>query len=253
METTCQNRDGNTISVRVEEPTAPPRGLAFVMHGLGSNKDAAHLRAMVEAFLQADFRVVSWDAVHTFGASTGGLFEDATVTNYYADLEDVVQWAATQPWYEAPFVLCGHSLGGISVTLFAEKYPEKVRALAPIATVVSGELSVQSGADDIAAWRAAGVRVTAGRDGSERRLKWAHMEDRLRYNVLPDAQRLTMPVCMVVGSRDAPTPPAHQALLFAAIPEPKEMHIIADAEHSFTEPSQRAELTAYLTQWAHTV
>ena len=41
-------------------------------------------------------------------------------------------------WYGEPFVLVGHSLGGISTALFAENYPDKVKALAPISTVVSG-------------------------------------------------------------------------------------------------------------------
>src|SRR5690606_4155772 len=91
--------------------------LAFVMHGLGGNKEHGHIRAMSEAFLENDYTVVTWDAVHTFGESQGGLYEDATITNYHSDLEDVIAWAKQQSWYVEPFVLCGHSLGGISTAL----------------------------------------------------------------------------------------------------------------------------------------
>ena len=93
------------------------------MHGLGGNKTQGHIRAMTEAFLESGYTVVTWDAVHTFGVSEGSNYEDATITNYYSDLEDVIAWAVPQSWYSEPFTLCGHSLGGISVALFAEKYP----------------------------------------------------------------------------------------------------------------------------------
>jgi pimeloyl-ACP methyl ester carboxylesterase len=59
--------------------------------------------------------------------------------------------------------LCGHSLGGISTTLYAQKYPELVKALAPISTVVSGKLSIEAHKkEDIDNWRDTGWRTTIG-------------------------------------------------------------------------------------------
>ncbi|MCA1807000.1 MAG: alpha/beta hydrolase, partial [Actinobacteria bacterium] len=178
MKLFIKNRDGNEVSVVVENPDNPGK-LAFVMHGLSGNKEQPHVRAMVEAFLENGYTVVTWDAVHTFGESKGGLYEDATITNYYADLEDVIAWAEKQDWYVEPFVLCGHSLGGISTALFAQKYPEKVKALAPISTVVSGKLSFETKGDDLESWKREGVQVSKSHDGKRvKRLKWSHMEDR---------------------------------------------------------------------------
>ena len=80
MSTFITNRDGNSISVKIESG-GNPRKLAFVMHGLGGNKEEKQIRALVNAFIDAEYTVVTWDAVHTFGDSSGGLYVDATITH----------------------------------------------------------------------------------------------------------------------------------------------------------------------------
>ena len=64
----------------------------------------------------------------------------------------------------------------------------------------------------------------------------------MKYDLLPDAKKLTMPVLLIVGEYDNGTPPEHQKLLFDALPGPKEMHIIKGAKHTFIEPQHLAEI-----------
>lgn len=252
MKKFIQNRQGQNVCVVVEGPEAPGK-LAFVMHGLSGNKNEPHIRKIIEAFLNLDYTVVSFDTTNTDGESDGQL-EDATLTGYYNDLEDVIAWAATQPWYSEPFVLAGHSFGGIATTLFAEHFPKKVRALAPISTVVSGELTLQTPKRDprvhyLDEWKRAGVREYEDH-GVTKRLKWACMEDRLKYSVLDDVAKLTMPVLLAVGGEDENTPPEHQRILFNALPGPKELHIIDGAVHTFDEEAERLQLQRLVEQWA---
>ena len=61
--------------------------------------------------------------------------------------------------------------------------------------------------------------------------------------------RLTMPVLLVVGERDESCPPAHQKILHAALPGPKELHLIPGAPHTFREPAHLQELKQILKQW----
>jgi pimeloyl-ACP methyl ester carboxylesterase len=253
MKTFIKNRHDQKISVVVEGPQTPGK-LAFVMHGLGGTKNQGHIRAMIEAFLDEGYTAVSFDTTNTFGESDGK-YEDATITGYYADLEDVIVWASQQPWYTEPFVLCGHSLGGISIALFAEKHPEKVRALAPISTVVTGALTLKMLSDEeLKAWEQTGIRVELSHSGkTEKRLPWSHVEDRLTYDLRPEAHKLTMPVLMVVGERDTPTPPKHQKILYDTLPGQKEFHIINGALHSFYERHEQAELKQIVRNWLHTI
>jgi len=57
--------------------------------------------------------------------------EDASITSYYEDLEDVISWAQSQEWYQEPFALAGHSLGGICTALYAEHHSAILNTLGP--------------------------------------------------------------------------------------------------------------------------
>lgn len=246
-----QNRKGQKMAIILEKADNQ-KGLAFVMHGLGGFKEQPHIETFAHAFLEKGFTAIRFDTTNTFGESDGD-YSDATTTNYYEDLEDVIAWAGTQSWYQEPFALAGHSLGGISTALYAEKHPEKVQALAPISTVVSGALSAQTDKHKKVAdeWGRTGWREeeSVSEPGRIKRLKWSHMTDRLKYDLLPDVENLTMPVLLIVGDVDDSTPPEHQKALFDALPGQKEMQIIKDAPHTFRDPKHLAEIREIFLRW----
>ena len=142
MKTFIKNRNNKNIAVVVKE-NPNPKGLVFVMHGLGGFKEQPHIQTFADAFRENCFTVILFDATHTYGESEGK-YKDVTTTNYYEDLEDVIKYAKSQSWYKEPFWLVGHSLGGISTAVYAERHPTEIKTLAPISTVVSGQLSVET-------------------------------------------------------------------------------------------------------------
>ena len=251
MKLFIKNRHSKNIAVVVEE-NKNPKGLVFVMHGLGGFKEQKHIQAFTDAFRENDFTTVLFDTTHTYGESDG-LYEDATTTNYYEDLEDVINWAKTQSWFQKPFWLVGHSLGGISTALYAERHPNEVKALAPISTVVSGELSVETKKTrgTLDEWKKTGwlFAKSESKPGLIKKLKWSEMEDRLKYDLLPEANKLTMPVLLIVGDKDDGTPPEHQKILFDKLPGKKEMHIIKNAPHTFKDPEHLAEIKTIFDTW----
>lgn len=248
-----RNRKEQNVSVIVEE-AEDQKGLAFVMHGLGGFKEQDHIVTFANAFKKRGFSVVRFDTTNTFGESDGK-YEGATITNYYEDLEDIIAWAKDQTWYQEPFVLSGHSLGGICTTLFAEKYPEKVLALAPISPVVSGQLSVEAHkrfkSDDFTKWEKTGWKEeqSVSKPGVTKRLPWSHIIDRLKYDLLPEASKLVMPVLLIVGENDTSTPPDQVEILFKALPGEKEFHVIKDAPHTFREKKHLEEIENLFLNW----
>mgnify|MGYP001609558152 CR=1 FL=1 len=252
---TIKNRKGQGVVVLIQKAEAQ-KGLAFVMHGLGGFKEQPHIKIMAGAFYENGYTAVSFDTTNTFGES-GGDYSDATITNYYEDLEDVIQWAESQDWFEKPFALAGHSLGGICTALFAEKYSEKVKALAPISTVVSGKLSMETKYERGIAegWKRTGwlEEKSFSLPGIIKRLKWSHMEDRMKYDLLPMVKKLTMPVLLIVGERDQSTPLKHQKILFAALPGQKELHVINGSGHTFRKEEHLAELKKIFDSWIKTI
>jgi pimeloyl-ACP methyl ester carboxylesterase len=249
--TFIKNRKDQKIAVLIEKPEHP-KGLVFVMHGLSGFKEQPHIEAYANAFFKNGYTAIRFDTTNTFGESDGN-YEDATTTNYYEDLEDVINWAKSQPWYQEPFCLIGHSLGAICIALYAEKHPEKVKALAPTSTVVSGALSMETEHyKNIAEeWKQTGwcVEKSEARPGLIKRLKWSHMEDRLKYDLLPEAYKLTMPVLLMVGEKDESTPPEHQYRLYERLPGKKEIHIIKGSEHTFREKQHLEEIKQIIDRW----
>lgn len=244
-----KNRKGQKLSIIPEQ--AGGKGLAFVMHGLGGNKEQAHIMTFADAFKEAGFAVVRFDTTNTYGESDGA-YEDATTTNYYEDLEDVIAWASKQPWYQEPFYLVGHSLGGICTALYAEKHPEKIKGLAPISTVVSGKLSATcKSKEEYADWKRTGwqIKESTTTPGLMKKLKWKHMEDRLKYDLLPQANKLAMPVLLIVGEHDTSTPPPHQKILYDALPGEKELHVIVGAPHTFRDSKHLSEIKSLFADW----
>lgn len=250
-----KNRNSLRLAV-VVEPHADQKGLAFVMHGLGGTKDGPMQVALSEELRHAHYTVVRFDTTNTFGESEGR-FEDATVTSSYADLEDVIAWAKTQAWHRQPFLLAGHSLGASCTAYYAENHPDEVLAVAPIAAVVSGKLSLEAPmqAGKWQEWQRTGwqERGSATKSGLAKRLPWSHMEDRLKYDLLPLANRLTMPVFLLAGELDDRTPPAHQQILLEAVPGPKELHIIAGAPHTFGSAKHLRGMKKCLRTWLRTL
>jgi len=228
------------------------KGLVFVMHGLGGFKEQPHIQTFADAFRDNGFTVVLFDATHTFGESEGD-YADATTTNYLEDLEDVINWARKQDWFQKPFWLAGHSLGGLSVALYAERHPEEVKGLAPISTVISGKLSTESKSEKglLEEWKKTGwlIKPSESKPGLIKKLKWSEMEDRMRYDLLPEARKLTMPVLLIVGDGDRGTPLEHHQILFDALPGKKELHIIKNAHHNFREPKHLEEIKQIFDKW----
>jgi pimeloyl-ACP methyl ester carboxylesterase len=247
------NRKKQKICVTIEK-SRPQKGLAFVMHGLGGFKEQPHVQTFAQAFRNSGYTVVCFDTTNALGESDGK-FEDATITTSYEDLEDIIAWSKDCEWYQEPFALAGHSLGGFCTAYFAENNPDKVSGLAPISSVVSGKLSFeahqQSDPEGLKEWKKTGWRVSASNDkpGVIKRRPWSHMEDRLKYDLLPLSSKLTMPVILIVGEKDDGTPPEHQQILYEQLPGKKEIHVIKDAPHTFRDKGELAEIQALLQNW----
>jgi len=247
-----KNRKKQKISVLIDKPENPGE-LVFIMHGLGGFKEQPHIETYAQAFLENNYVVVRFDTTNTLGESDGK-YEDATVTNYYEDLEDVIEWTKEQFWYLEPFCLVGHSLGSICIMLYAEKYPKKIKAVAPTSAVISGKLSIENKSgrgDNLDEWKRTGwlVESSNSKPGVIKRLKWSHMEDRLKYDLLPNVAKLTMPVLLIVGEKDDSTPVEHQQLLYEKLPGRKEIYIIKGAKHTFREKRHLDEINRIFNRW----
>lgn len=243
-----KNRAGKKICVLLQIKKRP-KGLVFIMHGLGAYKTQPQINTFAKSFNKAGYSIVRFDTGNSFGESYGK-YEDATTTQYFHDLEDVMRWSKKQKWFFKPYVMVGHSLGAGCVALYTTKHPREVKALAPISTVVSGKLSMYKYSKQfLHQWKTEGYREEISHSGKLKRLKWNHIVDRLKYDLLPRAKKLTMPVLMMVSNNDIRTPFKHQKLLYSKLPGRKELHIIKAAEHTFRTKAEFRQIEKIFDKW----
>jgi len=200
-----QNRKGLKIIGVLEKPEGEIRGTCIVQHGWGGHKDKPTIQAAKNAFLESGFQTFNFDTTNSFGESDGD-FEKSTLGQFWEDLEDVVKWAQKQNWFVRPLALTGHSKGGYAIARYAEEYPDEVDYLVPVAPLVSGKMSYEAHKkyhpENLKKWQAEGVIERFSREGWLRREHWFQMEERLQHDLLPNADKLKMPVLLIVGSKD---------------------------------------------------
>lgn len=255
MKSQIKNRHGKNIVVQIDNPDEGDE-LVFIAHGLGGFKEQKHIESFAKAFIKAGYVVVRWDASNTIGESEGSM-ENATLTNYYEDFEDIVKWAREQDWYKEPFVVSGHSLGSACCILYTTKHQNKVRALAPTSLFLSGKTYSDSlDKAELKGWKEKGfvLQESSSKPGVMKKLNWSLMEDLLTYELFDKAKIINKPTLLMVGSEDSGTPPKDQKRFLEGLAtKDKELHIIEGAPHTFKKKNHLKEIEDIMYKWAKRV
>jgi alpha-beta hydrolase superfamily lysophospholipase len=245
--TTIKNRHGLDVFMRFNGK-ANSRPLALLAHGLSDAHDSAALRTMTSALIETGYNVLVWDATHSFGRS-GGSLKLATVTAAYEDMADVTAWAKTQPYYNGPFLLAGHSMGGAAALMLATSEPGLISRLILFAPLVSGKLAAKRINVVIRIlWRLARRLPLPG--NSRNFLGYNLLRDGLKYDGQLLAANLHVPTIIIVGQKDKVTPSKESVLLYDAIP-PQWRHyaIIPGADHLFSSSLADLEAATKMATW----
>lgn len=250
MKYIIKNRYGLNIILNYEEvPQA--KGIVFLQHGLSGFKEQRHMVTMAEVFQNYGISTINFDATHSFGESEGELIH-ATITAHYQDLVDVVEWAKTQVWFQTPFYLAGHSMGGATVLNYTIHNPQSVCAVAPISSVVSGALwKATKSKTQLKEWQEKGYyeKVSSSKKGMVGKVNWNLMKDAQQYDFSIGLDKLKMPALFVVGSEDTSTLPEHQKRLYDNWGGLKDYHEFEKFGHTFRTDEELKALRMAFNQW----
>lgn len=137
--------DGLVLHVEIDEPdgwAAAGGPTVVLVHGFVLNLSSWMFQR--RALVDAGYRVVSYDQ-RNHGASQVGDLAHCTIDQLGKDLRAVVD--ATTP--QGQIVLVGHSMGGMTIMSFAQRYPDvtrdRVAGAALIATSAGGDSLLQLG------------------------------------------------------------------------------------------------------------
>lgn len=242
-----RNRHGLEMFVKLIVPEGAKRNV-YLAHGLGNSHDAAGMRALTRAFINAGYRVIVWDATRSPNRSEG---ETNTASFYFyaQDLEDVVAWSQGQAWYRPEYMLGGHSLGGMAAGTFAAAHPGQVSGLVLLAPVVSGAKLRRRLPLPLRAWWRLRGELRPRYLGSNP-YGWEFVRSGWNYNLLAEAPRLSMPVLIIGAGRDVLIPPRQLRRLFREIRhDNKRLEIVASARHGFDADWEMARVTGAVGEW----
>jgi pimeloyl-ACP methyl ester carboxylesterase len=254
-----KNRKGLKIVGRFSRPNGAVRGTCVIEHGWSGKKEAPHIIAFQEAFLENGWQTFNFDATNSFNESEGK-YEDSRLGLHYEDMEDVCQWVQKQDWFVGPLAISGHSMGGYAAARYAEDHPEEVALIAPIAPVVSGRLTNEARERDepgmIKRWQETGWHISESIGSEEiiKRAPYAVHEEWQNHDLLLNTDRLTMPVFLLTGTEDTSCPPEHVQQLFDTIPhDNKVFKIVEGAPHTYRSPEDLATVKQLLSDWLRNV
>jgi pimeloyl-ACP methyl ester carboxylesterase len=244
-----RNRDGLKLFVKIITPTdRPVRGNAYLVHGYGDVHVGAHMRVATWVCVREGLRVIVFDATHGWAGRSEGSQDEATFYYHAEDLEDVMEWSRTQGWFERQFWLFGYSLGGLLAGTYAAAHAKQVRGLMLLAPVASGSLLKRRMPWPLRLWWRFRGRLTG--IGRWSLPPWRFMDSGWNYDLQRVSGRLTMPVLVIVGSRDLFTRPKPLRRFVAGVRNAdKTLVVLESIGHSFDKPATMGRLEMVLRPW----
>jgi alpha-beta hydrolase superfamily lysophospholipase len=262
-EAAFQGSEGR-VFYRRWEPAGPPARIVQIVHGYAEHGGRY---AHVAEALTAKGAVVYADDHMGHGRSEG---ERALITNFDHVLDDLHTLAgiARTENPELPFVLVGHSMGGLLSGRFAQRWPEEVSGIASCGSVIGDWQWARDVLDARELPRVAFNPLDVSRDPAagasyaedplvyhgqyKRRLLEAEVEalDEFADNI----DRLTMPVAVLHGTEDPFVP--YQRSVQAAHDMPTDdvtIHLYEGGRHEVLNEINRDEVISDLGSWIDSV
>lgn len=239
--------DGTTLSTLIEVSPIHT-AVAVLLHSASGTKEIPCMNTCAEALRARGYTVIRFDAFNGLGES-GGAFTSFTGSGMYADLVTILAWAKTREWWHGELTLMGHSIGGLVAAHYAAEHLGEVSEVMLFAPMVSGDSYLRayqlSNPADLEQWRTHGERtIVHPLTGHTVSFSYTFVKDACAYNLLGEASRLTMPVHILVGTRDRTTPVSECHLLAETIGSTATMTVIPDISHT---PTRRADLKKLYT------
>ncbi len=222
----------------IADPAGHP--VVVLCHGMESTKDGTKHQALATKLTARGYGCLRFD--FSYVGESEGRFEDITISGEVEDLGGVVDWLTARG--VTTFGLVGSSLGGTVAVVFAGGDP-RVRALVTIAAVARplGILERMPPAA-VERWRRHGLRGESGE-----RIGTDFLDDLERVDVLGAARDMRAATLVTHGAADQVVPVADAHVLYAALPEPKELVVTPACDHRYSDAAHLDALIDGAVTW----
>jgi len=242
------------LSALINRPAASrPCPAVLVLHGFTGFKEEEHIRDFAEGLAAEGFVALRFDA-SGFGESEGELEKDFRVTHYIEDIDTAIQFLSSLPYVDRNRLgVCGHSLGGGLALIAASKTPlvQACCAVQPSTVTVKDDRTY-----DLKEWEKSGwfEKKSEHPRYDKIRLPWAFALDRMRYDAIEAAAKVSVPLMIMYGTEDQAIDSEDCRRMFEAAKGEKELVELKGFAHDFKRwPEQRQRVTellvGFFSQW----
>ncbi len=199
----------------------------ILSHGLISSKASSKYVALSEQLATEGIASCRFD-YHGCGES-GGILEETTLTIRFENLSSVVEYSRTYPGINPERIgILGSSFGGVTCVLKASRDPA-IRCISPWATPFELKKTGDSGIDGI-------------------HFRDEFYSDSLKYDILSEAKNVSCAL-VIHGEIDDTVPCREGEAIYEHLREPKQLHIIKGADHTFFIPDHRDQAIRLAVDW----
>lgn len=220
--------DGLTLQGVLRTPKADLWPLVVLCHGFLSHKNSSKYEQLAKVFAAEGFASLRFD-FRGCGTSEG-LLRQSTVSDRWRDLQRVIDQIENLDGFDGRFGLLGSSLGGYLALLEASRNP-RVRCV----VVWSTPAHLHGLAERLTEV----APVTMCR---------SFHEDLSQVELLYRLEKVQR-VLIVHGQEDQQVPPEHASRLFASVREPKDLHLLENGDHRFSQQAAREQAVRLSLNW----
>jgi alpha-beta hydrolase superfamily lysophospholipase len=215
------------IALVLHLPPRVPASCVVACHGLGASKNSEKYLLLGREFPAAGLALCRFD--FRGSGESDGTYAESTIASRIEDLEALLDFLHGHPALTRRFGLLGSSMGGF-VALHAAA---RRRPTMPVVTWNSPATLrglLRSSSPDVAG------------------LGSAFFEE-LERGSLADSPPGVAFSLTIQAERDEVVPPSHGRTLFERAADPKELHVLKEADHRLTEMPHRLEAVALSLRW----
>ncbi len=251
-EITFPDKDGRKIVGTLIIPEKDGKmPVVIVCHGFKGDRKQTHIKEVAESISEKGIITLRIDFVNNPGESSVD-FSDMTITYELEVLDCAVNYLKTVQEVDTSKIgLTGHSLGGLVVAWYTAEHPE-IAAVAPLSAVYSFSQNWERNQKDwIVEVTKNGIAPVWSRTHNQNfQLKKGFYDDGLNYDMDKVIESINCPILIIQATKDsAVTFEAAQHYFDRVTTSNKQLKVIKDSDHNYTQPEWLNEVKTAVAGW----
>ena len=229
------------------EGSGPFPSIIFV-HGFGGGTHELKNKFMCAELAKAGFLVFIFDFYDQPNGVSEIPIEQTTVSLQLKILKKAVDFISTHNQVDKDRIgLTGHSLGGMTVLLYAPIDP-RVKTVVAQSPVSNFKQTVETRLGSLSEWKKQGYKIF-DRSWGKMKINYSFVEDGWKYDVYNSAEKISCSVLVIHGDRDDMTIINQSRELVQHLKKTDSLRIISNADHTYSTKETLEEATKALVEF----